>query len=80
MDYLDKSREILSRCLSIPIDQIQPESSLEQLKPTLDSVTFANIMMEVERFVQKEVPVTEWLDLATVADLAAILQKNHVVS
>lgn len=76
MDYLDKSKSILSGCLSIPVDRIHQDSLIEQLQPVLDSYTFATIVMEVERFLQKEVPVTEWLNLATVGDLSDILRRN----
>ncbi|MBK5145814.1 acyl carrier protein [Budviciaceae bacterium BWR-B9] len=77
MNYLHKSKEILSGCLSIPVEQIPDDSLIEQLKPTLDSVDFAGIMMQVERFLKKEVPVAEWLELGSVKDLADILERNH---
>lgn len=76
MDYLQQSKTILSGCLSVPVDRIEAGSTLEGLKPGLDSVTFASIMMEVERQVKKEVPAAEWLDLETAADLARILEKH----
>lgn len=77
MDYLLKARHILADCLSVPVDSISDDGQLEQLNPTIDSVIFANIMMEVENFVQKEIDVTEWLALGSVKDLASILEKNH---
>ncbi|SQI42184.1 Phosphopantetheine attachment site [Leminorella richardii] len=76
MDYLQQSKTILSNCLSVPVDRIEADSTLEQLKPGLDSVTFASMMMEVERLLKKEVPAAQWLDLETAADLAAILERN----
>lgn len=76
MDYLLKAKEILSSSLSIPIDQISDDDLIEQINPAIDSVNFATLVMETERFLQKEVPVTEWLELTSVHDLAAILQRN----
>ncbi len=76
MDYLQQSKTILSGCLSVPVERIEADSTLEGLKPGLDSVTFASIMMEVERRVKKEVPAAEWLDLETAADLARILERH----
>lgn len=77
MDYLLKAKQILAGCLSVPVDSISDDGQLEQLSPMIDSVVFANIMMEVENFVQKEIDVTEWLELGSVKDLAGILEKNH---
>ncbi|AWH89060.1 acyl carrier protein [Limnobaculum parvum] len=77
MNYLHESKKILSSCLSIPVEQIQDDSLIEQLKPTLDSVDFASIMMQVERFLKKEVPVAEWLELGSVTDLADLLERNY---
>ena len=76
MDSLLKAKEILSKCLLIPAEQIEDEDTIEKIKP-VDSVIFASIVMEVERFLQKEIDVTEWLELSSVKDLAGILQKNQ---
>lgn len=77
MDFLFQSKKILSKCLFVPVESIHHNSTLEELKPGMDSITFVSIMAEVEFFTEKKVPVAEWLELETTSDLAKILENNY---
>jgi acyl carrier protein len=77
MDYLLKAKQILADVLSVSIDDIADDAQIEQLKAAIDSVNFAAIVMEVERFLHKEVPINEWLEIGSVKELAALLERNH---
>lgn len=75
MEYLFKAKEILSGCLFIPIEKISDDASLSDIQQ-MDSLTFESIITEVETFVGHEVDPVDLLDLASVKDLANLLQKN----
>lgn len=76
MDYTLKAKEILSGCLFIPIDKIPDDATINDIKP-LDSLAFELIVLEIESFLQKEVDPMDLLELSSVKDLAAILEKEH---
>ena len=74
MDKLDQARQILSKALFMPEDEIKPDDKLLELKG-MDSLAFETIVLEIEDTTGKDVDVGQATSIETVADLSALLAK-----
>lgn len=74
MDYMQEAKEILSGCLFTPIEKISDDMTISSINE-IDSLTFEMIIMETEKRIQHEVDPMLLLELRSVRDLAAILEK-----
>ena len=72
MDSLGRARQILSKALFIPADDIQPDDRLLEIKG-MDSLAFETIALEIEDATGRDLDVSKAMGVVTVADLAALL-------
>lgn len=75
MDYLQKTKEILSACLLIPVEKIPDNGTINDIQP-LDSLTFENIVTEMEKTVGHEIDAMDLLKIRSVESMAEILKKE----
>ncbi len=75
MNTLDDARRILSGCLFIPEEKIDADASINALQ-SMDSLAFEMIVLEVERYMHREVDPMELMELHSVRDLAGLLEKR----
>lgn len=73
--YLNKSKEILSGSLFIPVNSISDEADIISLGE-LDSLSFELIVIEIEKSIGHEANPIALLELRTVKDIALLLQEN----
>ncbi|MCF7647193.1 hypothetical protein KQ944_17790 [Bacillus subtilis] len=74
-DYLQATKNILAGCLFIPAESIADDASISSLSD-VDSLTFELIVLETEKFIGHEADPIALLDMQTVQDMAALLQKE----
>jgi len=74
MSELHAAKELLSGCLFVPVDKIDDDAVLHDLKE-MDSLSFATLVLQLEQSVGREIDVMEILDLRSVRDVAALLGK-----
>lgn len=75
MDYITKTKEILSKNLNLPVEQISDDAKLTSLEQ-LDSLTFEKIVLTMEQFVGHKIDAVNLLELRSVKDVAHLLQKE----
>lgn len=74
-DYLKVTKELLAGCFFIPAESIADDADISALSD-VDSLTFELIVLEAEKYIGHEVDPIALLDMQTVADMAALLQKE----
>ena len=72
MDNLARTRQILSKALFIPADDIQPEDRLLEMEG-MDSLAFEMIALEIEDATGQDLDVAKAMNVETVADLVSLL-------
>ena len=72
MVALDEAKELLSKCLFVPVEKIGDEASISSIK-AMDSLTFEALALEVEEHIGREIPPLKLLELKTVRDLAELI-------
>ncbi|CAK7016793.1 Acyl carrier protein [Saezia sanguinis] len=75
MDYLQKAKEIISGCLLIPVEKIPNSGTLNDIQP-LDSLSFENMVTEMEKTVGHEIDAMDLLEIRSVESMAALLKKE----
>lgn len=78
MDYITKTKEILSNNLNLPVEQITDDAKLTSLEQ-LDSLTFEKIVLSIEKFLGHKVDAVNLLELRSVKDVAHLLQKESAM-
>lgn len=74
-DTSEKIRKILAGALFIPEEKIHSDDRLAALQD-MDSLTFSNIIVEVEALIGKRIDPSDMIQLKTVQDLVALVEKN----
>ena len=74
MDNTKIAKEILSKALFVPREQIDDDSDINSIK-AMDSLAFEALVLEIEERTGKDVDLVELMDVKTVRDLAAVLEK-----
>lgn len=77
MNSLIIAKTILSKALSIPVDSISDQASIDQLNH-IDSVQFVSIIAGIENHLKKEIEVNDLLELSTVEDLSNLIEKYSI--
>lgn len=72
----DKVIEVVSRKLEIPADQIHLDDDLI-VDLGADSLVLAELSMLIEQQLQTQIPVDEMIDVTTVGDLVALLERRR---
>jgi len=65
-------REIISRVLSVPIEQIQAGTALRSL-PSADSLRMLSIILEVEKKFQVEIPDDATFRIETIGEFEGLV-------
>lgn len=74
MTFLSLLREVVAETRELPLDQVRPESTLDELG--IDSMAAAQLLVELELRLGHELPVDVLRrldDVSTLADIAAEL-------
>jgi len=74
MEYVQAAKEILSKALFVPAEQIGDDADINTIK-AMDSLAFEALVLEIEERTGKDVDLVELMGLKTVSDLAAVLEK-----
>ena len=74
-----KIKEVLSEIIRTPATAIRLEDDL-LVDLGLDSLAIAELMMLLERHLQRQVPVDDLMYITTVADLASLLATSETSS
>lgn len=74
MSAMQEAKAILSGCLFVPVERIADDASIQSIKH-LDSLSFATLVVELERHTGREFDVMELLSLRTVRDIASLLER-----
>ena len=74
MDNMTIAKEILSKALFVPQEQIDDDSDISGVK-AMDSLAFEALVLEIEEWAGKDVDLVELMGVKTVRDLAALLEK-----
>jgi acyl carrier protein len=69
---LHEAKELLSKCLFVPVEKIGDDASISSIK-VMDSLTFEALALEVEEHLGREIPPIKLLELKTVRDLAELI-------
>lgn len=75
METLLQAKQIISRALSIPVDQIPDDGKISDIGQ-LDSLSFEKLVIELEKTIGHEVNPVSLLELRSVKDLTNILKSK----
>lgn len=76
MNYLDVAKEMLSGCLFIPDDYLNPDTQIIAI-PGFDSISFEILLVQIEAFIGKKIDYQPIIKVKTVQDLANFLEQEH---
>ena len=73
MDAINQAKSIVARCLHIPVESIDDQAAISSVAE-LDSVSFEQIALEVEKHIGHTVDPIKLLAMRSIKDLAALLE------
>lgn len=73
MDAINAAKSIVARCLNIPVETIDDQAEISSVAE-LDSVSFEQIALEVEKRIGHTVDPIKLLAMRSIKDLAALLE------
>ena len=78
VNYMEIAKEMLSGCLFIPEEYLQPETQIIAI-PGFDSISFMTLLVQIEAFLKKKIDYQPIIQIRTVQDLAHYLaqEKTH---
>jgi acyl carrier protein len=67
-------RTIFDRVSERPLDDVRPDTRITDLG--IDSVTFAEIVVQIEEALDIDVPFAQWLSVRTVQDVLDMIDES----
>lgn len=71
---IEQATKIISDCLMVPVDKIDPAANIQQLGQ-IDSLVLEMICMQMEKCVGQEIDFVSMMHVETVNDLAEVIEE-----
>ena len=77
-DTHNKVREMLAHTLKVPVSEIEPDASADDLD-AWDSLAQVNLIMSLEQIFDVELDIEEFMELTSLRAIVDYLDENHLV-